>query len=40
MQVKSKKRQAFIGSKIPADQSLNFVNLPGSTVQDRDDNGK
>ena len=39
MQVKSKNRQAYTGSKIPAD-SPNFVNLPGSVVQDRDDNGK
>ena len=39
MQVKSKKRQAYTGSKIPAN-SPNFVNLPGSVVQDRDDNGK
>ena len=38
MQVKSKNRQAYTGSKIPAD-SPNFVNLPGSVVQDRDDNG-
>ncbi|CAH3137455.1 unnamed protein product, partial [Porites lobata] len=37
MQVKSKNRQAYTGSKIPAD-SPNFVNLPGSVVQDRDDN--
>ena len=39
MQVDAKKRQTFTGSKFPAD-SPNFVELPGSAVKDKNDNGK
>lgn len=39
MQVDAKRRQTFTGSKFPAD-SPNFVELPGSAVKDKNDNGK
>jgi len=39
IQVDARNRQAFTGSKIPAD-SPNCVKLPGSAVKDRNDNGK
>ena len=38
IQVDAKNRQSFTGSKIPTD-SPSFVELPGSAVKDRSDNG-